>query len=266
MVGSRTGNLSRWSSVTANPSNIFFVGFLFLAAGYCFSTVSVARAREPTPTQRIQEGLPKRKTIKTAERKQLINAICRAVSRHRSAAPGIAAAGVGTRPELASEITATVLRCAGKIDCDFVAKIVGAAGQPNKVSRDAVADAALARAPDCAEAIDRALRPASKEPSPTPVKAENATPAGAKPNPDEGFDPFEPLRLVCDAGNQRALRASEVEEFLRTHPGAILGECPATPSPSPTATLAPAILLPPPEPNPTPAPTVGAVIGGDSGL
>lgn len=237
--------------MTANPSNLFFVGFLCLATAFWSTTASSARVREPTPAQLIQEGLPRRKTIKTADQKELTNAICRAVARHRPAAAAIASSGVAARPDLAAEITATVLRCAGKVDCDFVAKIAAAASQPSKVSKDAVADAALARAPDCAEAIDRALRPPPKEPSPPPVKTENAVAVVTKPNTDEGFDPLEPLRLVCDAGNQRALRASEIEEFLRTHPGAIVGECPATPSPSPTATLAPAILMPQPSPKPT---------------
>lgn len=243
--------------MTANPSNLFFVGFLCLATVFWSTTASSARVREPTPTQLIQEGLPRRKTIKTATQKELTNAICRAVSRHRPTAAAIAATALAARTDLASEITAAVLRCAGKVDCDFVAKIAASASQLNKITKDAVADAALARAPDCAESIDRALRPPPKESSPTPVKTENAAAVVTKPNTDEGFDPLEPLRLVCDAGNQRALRASEVEEFLRTHPGAIAGECPATPSPSPTATLAPAILMPPPIPRPTENPPAG---------
>jgi hypothetical protein len=257
MVGSRIGNLSRWPSLTANRLSLFSLGIVCLTLGLWTVSPSFARSREPTSTQLIQEGLPRRKTIKTASKRELTNTICRAVTRHRAAAAGIASTGTGARPELAGEITVTVLRCAGKIDCDFVAKIVAAASQPGKVSKETVGDAAIARAPDCAETIDKALRPPPKEPSPLPVKTENAGAVTPRPNPDEGFDPLEPLRLVCDSGNPRVLRASEVEEFLRTHPGAALGDCPATPSPSPTPSFVPAILLASPTPSQTENPPAG---------
>ena len=251
MVRLRIDTLSRW--LWWNPSRVGLLGLFCLTAGFWAATSSLARSREASPAQLIQEGLPRRKTIATADKRELTKAICRAVTRHRNAAAAITSAAVSARKELAGEITATVLGCAGKIDCDFVARIVAAAGHTTNVSKDAIADAAVARASDCADAIERALRPVIKEPSPSPAKPENgAASAVPKPGADEGFDPLEPLRLVCDSGNQRTVRVSQVDEFLRTHPGAILGECPATPSPSPSpsaaATLLPAILMPSPTP------------------
>src|SRR5262249_10617167 len=118
--------------------------------------------------------------------------------------------------------------------------------QAKGTSPNAVADAAITRAPDCAEAIDRAAHPARKEPPPLVAKTEASPTASPKPTPDETFDPLEALRLVCDSGSQRAVRASELDEFLRTHPDAVLGTCPPSPSPFPGATLAPATLVPPP--------------------
>jgi hypothetical protein len=36
--------------------------------------------------------------------------------------------------------------------------------------------------------------------------------------PDERFDPHEQLNLVCDDGTQRAVRASQLDDFLRSNP------------------------------------------------
>jgi hypothetical protein len=194
----------------------------------------------------IQEGLPRGKTIENADKGELTNAICRAVKRHRSATVRMTSAAATAQPELAAEITATVLRCLGGANCDSVAKIVSAACKVKGTSNNAIADAAIARAPDCAEAIDRAARPAKKESAQAVAKTETTPSPTPKPTPEETFDPHEPLRLVCDSGSQRAVRAGEVDEFLRTHPDAVLGTCPPVPSPFPGATLAPATLVPPP--------------------
>jgi hypothetical protein len=52
---------------------------------------------------------------------------------------------------------------------------------------------------------------------------------GTSNGPDEGFDPHEQLNLVCDNGTQRAVRASQLNDFLRLNPGSLVGVC-QTPS------------------------------------
>ena len=245
MVGSRYGRFSHGLALFRSRAFVL-LGFLGLTTIFWSATSPVARGRVPTPADLIQESLSRRKTIKTANKGELTGAICRAIKRYRDNAGSITSAAVNARPELAAEITATVVRCAGRVDCDFVAKIVAAAIHANSGSTNAIADAAVARAPDCLESIQRAAIPVvKKQPSPTPAKTESPAPVVVQPTP-EVFDPLERLRLVCDSGSQRAIRAGEVEEFLRTHPGAVAGACPPTPSPSPSPTLAPATLLPPP--------------------
>jgi hypothetical protein len=159
----------------------------------------------------------------------------------------------------------TVLRCGRSVDCELVGSVVSAAIEANgNVIR--ISDAAIGRAPNCAESIQRASRPRlvgegdgtertqasnkaersdrTEHASPTPARAADVDPLiGTSAGANEGFDPLEPLALVCDNGLQRALRVSLVNEFLRTHPGAVKGNCPPSSSHSdtsaPSATIVP---------------------------
>gem|GEM_PF-6333710 len=191
----------------------------------------------------IQSGLPARTTIKTAPKSDLLLALCRAVKEHPDAAAALTSMGVAARKELAGEMVATVLRCSGKNDCEFVGTIVAAAVAAAAEVSGSVGQTALARAPACGDTIRRAVQPVA-----TRAKGTGATPAaesgeatgslGGNGDANEEFDPLEPLRLVCDNGVQRALRESLVADFLETHPGAFVGTCPPA-APSPAASTAP---------------------------
>jgi hypothetical protein len=92
----------------------------------------------------------------------------------------------------------------------------------------------MARMPNCADAIERAIKEAAKRRMPRATSPGEPTSAVSSQGAEESFDPLEPLNLVCDNGTRRAIRQSMVNDFLRLHPGSFRGACPPTPSPSPS--------------------------------
>ena len=122
---------------------------------------------------------------------------------------------------------------------------MAAAVSADAASAAAIGKAAIAGAPNCGETIQSTARrlannisldgnePAAASPT------EQAPLIGTSAGADEGFDPLEALQLVCENGTQRAVRESQLTDFLNTHPGSFVGQCPPTPSPSPTLTATP---------------------------
>jgi hypothetical protein len=223
---------------------------LVILAAVCFSVA--VRARDLTPAEMIEAHLPAGKTLQTAKQANLLSAICQAVKQNRAAAVAIASTAVAGRAEYAGEIVEAALRCSDKVDCEFAGMIVAAAvvAAPRSVTQ--IHDAAIRRAPGCSETIHSAAQPlaspvATVVPAVAPVGTNSGLPGEVQQ--DEGYNPLEPLRLVCDNGTQRALRESQVADFVKTHPGAFPGTCP------PTATAAPAtVAKPAAAPSPTQQP------------
>jgi hypothetical protein len=233
------------------PGSVWLLPLLGLGAGFWLLPLSEVSGRDPSPAELIQQGLSGRQTLKSASKVDLLSALCRAVRQRRTEAPAITSAAVTARPALAPEIVSRLLSCSGKLDCDFVGMIVSAAIGANNNAATAIGDAAVARAPNCADLVARLIKEAGRraagelEPSGT---AANGSPDDAA---DVTFDPFESLILVCDNGTPRAIRQSLVDEFLHTHPGSFRGACSGKPWPtpapvkSPSATTSPGRIPPP---------------------
>jgi hypothetical protein len=210
---------------------VWFGAFLlatFLSAALPFD----ALAREMTPTELITTQLPKKKTLKSATQSEFLNAICAAVRKRQSAAAAITGAAVKARRETAADVVSAVLRCSGKVTCESVESVVAAAanaeGDAAKIS-----DAARAKAPECEEIIRTVLHHGSKpnERADTEPIPEQGALIGTSSGPDEGFDPHEPLSLVCDGGTPRGVRNSQLDDFFRSHPGSYPGPCQSVPAP-----------------------------------
>ena len=196
---------------------------LILAAAFWLAVAPATFSRDPTPAEEIGNGLPAKATMKSASKSDFLSAVCGAVRKNQNSGAGITAVAIAARSELTGAIVATVLRCAGKVDCEYVGGIAGAAIRAQPKLETVISDAAIARAPDCGETVQAALRAATQS-------AAGASPGTPHPAADEVFDPREELIPVCAAGVQRAIRKSLVEEFLRTNPGSHVGPCPP-PSP-----------------------------------
>jgi hypothetical protein len=221
-----------WSGSTSSAigrSALIFCGLL-LAAGFSMALLPTVLARELTAAQMIADQLPGRITLKSATKSEFLGAVCAAVREQRGAAAAITQAAVMARRESAGDILGAVLRCGGKASCEFVGSIVAAAtaaeGDPANI-----VDVAMAKAPNCAETIRDASRSGAKASDRAQVEGvpEQGPLIGTSNGPDEGFDPHEQLNLVCDNGTQRAVRAGQLNDFLRSNPGSFIGVC-QTPS------------------------------------
>ncbi len=202
-----------------------------LIATPCLAAAPASAGRELAPVELIEKALPAGKTIKSASKAELVSAVCAAVRQERDSGAGMTLVAVAARPELAGDLVGAILRCATKIDCEYVSLIVSTAVTAQPGAATAISDAAIGRAPNCGESIQGAVRTATRSANSRPELTLASPPGqgaliGTRGGANEGFDPHEPLVLVCEDGTPRAVRQSEIDEFLRTHPGAVSGNCP----------------------------------------
>ncbi|MBA3962841.1 MAG: hypothetical protein H0X40_13215 [Chthoniobacterales bacterium] len=240
------------------PTRLIFPTLLTvaLAASLWVATLPTARARVMSPKEMIEEGLPPGKTMDDATKPEFLAAVCAAVRSHEPDAPAITRAAVLAHRPFAGDIVATVTRCGPKGDCGFVGTIVRAAIQVAPSEASVVDDAALATAPDCADAIQASTGGSgsgreiadSKDgkeildgkdvpaEGPAGVEGFGSAPSNQLPLPGStgggggGFQPGENVFSVCDNGTQRSIRESELGPFLLSHPGAFVGSCQPTPT------------------------------------
>ena len=222
----------------------FGIALFSLAAFFWFLLLSAGQGREASATELIAAGLSGKHTLQSASKAEFLAAVCSAARDHRAAAAGIASVAVAAHREWTGEIVGAVLRCGGKLDCEFVGSIVRAASTVEGVTTDSISDAALAKASNCAETIRDAIKRGVKESAARADSADGEDSGaliGTSAGPDEGFDPHEPLQLVCDHGTRRAVRTSQLDEFLRTNPGSFVGPCSTSPEPKAAPSAAPTV-------------------------
>ena len=234
--------VSREQTRWAQSALTLLVG-LGLTGAFWFATIPAAVARLMTPTEMIEAGLPPGVVIKTAGKPQFLTAVCAAIKAHRKSAAAITETAVAAHHEYAGDIVATAVRCANG-DCQFTGSIVAAAISAWPDSASVIDDAAIAVAPDCADAIQSATSYDGKQvldgkevlPPGEGPDNQGAPPSNQTPLLDSigggGFNPQEPTVEVCDNGRQRAIRASQLNHYLSTHPGSFVGACVITPATS----------------------------------
>lgn len=208
---------------------------LALSAGFWFLTAPTSPGLGLSPAEMIEGALPEKATLARAKKADLLSAICAVVHKDRSSGAAVASVAVAARGEAAGEIVATVLRCAEKIDCEDVGAIVEAAVAARPGVAKLIREAAKAQTPKCEDAIEAAARKQDDLAKTNSESAAEQNPAGSgSVVASEEFDAREPLALVCDDGAPRTVRKSQMDDFLHSHPEAVAGPCPPTPSPSPT--------------------------------
>jgi hypothetical protein len=216
-----------------------------LAVTLWFAAPPAALARDSSAAELIENALPAKVTLRRAGKADLLSAVCAAVRENRKSGPAITMAAAAAQGEYAPDIVGSVLRCARRVDCEYVGAIVKAAVSAEPGAAAPISEAALGRAPNCEETIQASARAALKS---VEERVKTNPPSSSEPGAsispsigaDEGFDPREELVLVCDGGTQRAIRESLLSDFLHSHPDAKAGSCPSTPTPSPLPSRAPA--------------------------
>lgn len=213
-------------------------------------TLPVATATLMSPTEMIESGLPPGVMINTAGKPQFLTAVCAAVKSNPNAAATITKAAVTSHHEYAGDIVATAIRCASgeEIDCDVTGAIVAAAIVAWPQSAALIDDAALATAPDCADSVQTRTETTRNDgkqvmdgkemldgkevldiPEEGPVFGAPNTPPFLGGG-GGGFNPGNPIVLICDNGRQRRILGDNVQMFLDNHPGAYVGTCEVTPA------------------------------------
>jgi hypothetical protein len=220
---------------------------LALATGLWLVAAPAALCSGLSPAELIEDALPKNITIARASKADLVSAVCAVVRKDRASGADLTSVAVAAHGELAGNIVETVLRCAGKVDCEYAGAIVEAAVAARPGVAKEISEAAIARTPKCEDTIKAAVRKQddrAKTSSLSPVEPVPVT--GTSASLDEAFDPRERLVLVCDAGVPRAVRQSQLDDFFRSHPDAMVGPCPRIPSPSPVSSPASSPTVAPP--------------------
>lgn len=92
-----------------------------LGIGFGVTTIDAARGTEANPLSMVEQFLqPAGKTVARSGKQDLLDAVCQAVKRHRTAAPQIARATAEARPEHRRAIFETAFRCLPDPTCDLL--------------------------------------------------------------------------------------------------------------------------------------------------
>ena len=207
--------------------------FLFAGAALAFAfwtaTIPVATAAQMTPTEMIQSNLPAKKTLATANKAELLSAVCEAVRKFKGEAPQIVKVAVQARKKYAADIVSTAIRCLGQpLDCSFVASIVNRAVDAASEYASSIVDAALLLAPDCRSQIQHAASGDAGEGNFGNGPVNQNGPPGSVPSGGGGFDPEQGKVLICHNGHTLILPPKAAEKQLREHPGDYAGPCNVT--------------------------------------
>jgi hypothetical protein len=187
-----------------------------------FATAFVTDVFAATTAEMIQAGLPSTMTLRSAPRRDLLSAVCNAVSRNRSSAPQIVRLAVETRPELSSDVVSTTVGCLrepkeGAFDCELARHILTDATAANPSAASEITDLMISLLPDCQLDI----------PGEGPTGPTSLTPL---------LPPFGPGPsgcAVCHNGHEIHVLCDGVDGYLTSHPGDSRGACQSTPVTNP---------------------------------
>ena len=250
------------SEVLASPALKTGLSLLIgmaLASGLWFASSPKTQAA-PTPAEMLQSQLPPGKTVATATRTELLNAVCNAAKKWQSESGLIVRTAAGARRELRSEILSTAMRCrhqdcswaveillewshgdaneltntlCGAIrglqqdqefDCSCVVDLVRGLIKADPAMTSRIVEAASQCAPSCREAIQQLVSAGNFTNPPANVNAPpGSVGGGAGGN----------VCLVCHNGQEIQIACSDLEDYLKDHPGDTAGACVPTPVANP---------------------------------
>ena len=199
---------------------------MFWMASTPVAKAESAAAQSPAElTAMLQAEMPAGKTVQGASKADLLAALCAAVQKHHAAAPALASFAASLHPDLKKDILRTVFRCLGDKDCTALNRVLKAlsTGDPNAAE---LTNLAIELAPKCASAFGEEAPIGEGEGGggfgggPSGV--------GAAPGSIGGGGGQGTLIAICFNGVTQFFSAEAAADFLRTHPGATLGECQVT--------------------------------------
>ena len=219
----------RTASLKTTP--IFFLSIL-LGVSFWIVSAPILQGDQMTPAELIQSKLPRKKTIASATEAQLLEAICKAIKQSPKEAALVVRTAAGARQSIKADILCMATRCLRQkqqsIDCRWIMDILREwiKAEPNQANR--LTESVVDCVPECR---DRVKRIARGEGGFGPIETElgniNVAPGST------GGGAFGSACLVCHNGQEVQVACSDLENYLRNHPGDTAGPCQPTPVTNP---------------------------------
>ncbi|MEY2530528.1 MAG: hypothetical protein QOI96_613 [Verrucomicrobiota bacterium] len=209
---------------------VLFVGVALGSAFWMASTPMAHGQGKLTPVEMIQSKLPHGKTIATATDAQLLEAVCKAVRQWPKQAAHIVRTAAGARKSLRTDILCTSIRCLREghaLDCVWVADIVREwiKAEPSEANR--WLELIMECAPECRDLLQN-LGPNLGEGN------FGNPPINVNPPPGSvGGGAGGNVCIVCHNGQEIQVACSDLDNYLRGHPGDSAGPCQPTPVTNP---------------------------------
>jgi hypothetical protein len=232
--------------MTAALRNLIVLAIaLVLGLGLWLAAIPIASAaRDMTATEMLQSKLPRDKTLTSASKTEVLDAVCGAVASWRAQSPQIVRTAVTTRHEFAGDIVTIAVRCLrddkdGPLACERVAEIYRFAVDGNPRGQAAILESFLMTAPDCRGSFafaegKQVISPPAEGPdiraeignftnTPTNINPPSGTIAGG------GFNPTTNQCVVCHNAHDIQIPCNQVSKYLNNHRGDFAGACQPTP-------------------------------------
>ena len=186
------------------------------------------RAASMTPAEMIQSKLPLNTTIATATDGQLLQAVYEAVKQWPRDFRLIVRTAAGARKSIRSDILCMAIRGARErsaLDCNWVLEILREWIKADPSLANQLTEAAMQCAPECREALQNlTLGEGGFTNPPSNINAPpGSVGGGAGGN----------VCIVCHNGSEIQIACSDLDNYLRSHPGDTAGACPPTPTTNP---------------------------------
>ena len=213
---------------------------LVLALGQWLAAAPVAKAaRDMTAMEMLQSKLPRDKTLTSASKTQMLDAVCGAVAKWRAHSPQIVRTAVTARHEFAGDIVTIAVRCLrdekeGPLACDRIMEIYRFAVDGDPHERAVILEAFLMTAPDCRGSFAEGKQVISP-PAEGPAEVGEFTNTPTNINPPSGaiggggFNPTTDQCVVCHNAHDIQIPCNQVGKYLKNHRGDFAGACQPTP-------------------------------------
>ena len=209
-------------------TGLAFVLVFGLAPGFWFASLPIARAAQITPAEMIHSKLPANTTLSTATAPQLLEAVCKAVKQWPRDAGLIVRVAAGARQNLRVDILCAAIRCAREshsLECSWVLDVVREWTNANPSLANQLIESVGECAPDCRDALQSSTLGEGNFTNP-PI---NINPPPGSVGGGGGGN----VCLVCHNGNEIQIACSDLDNYLRSHPGDHAGPCQPTPITNP---------------------------------
>jgi hypothetical protein len=210
-------------AVSVSKTTITVLAGIALTSSLWVASLHIAQGARVTPAEMIQSKLPPNTTIGTATDPQLLEAVCQAVKQWPREAQNIVRTATGARKSLRADILCTAIRCLREInalDCTWVVDVVRdwIKADPSEANR--LTELIIDCAPECRDPLQALLIGIGNFTNP-PTNI-NAPPGSV------GGGAGGNVCIVCHNNQEIQVACSDLENYLRNHPGDTAVACVVT--------------------------------------